>query len=607
MKAESPIVSAVAAVTILLGVCGSLHAQWLSQTNTLKPGWNAVYLHVDASHITLTNLIAVDINNPILEVWLWAPTPSTMQFIDDPLNPIDSGSQWASWIRASSGSSMLQRLIGNAAYLVRVGTNVTSYNWVVKGRPVPPKYQWTTTGLNFLGFPTVTINPPNFEAFLSQCPALYPNPNTEIYQYVGGDLGTTNPVRVFAFRTTSVKRGQAYWIRAGDYFNRYFGPFETTFSNLRGIDFGASLSSSSFRLRNLTASNLTVTLRLLTSEAPPAGQSNIAGLPPLLARASLNTTNLTYGYSNLTVSSSCVWTLAGKGQSGSEVEVVLGLNRASLTNNAGDQLAGLLRLTDSLGLSQVDVPVTATVGSTAGLWVGGAVVTQVGEYLKTYQRDASGNPVVQTNGTYVVSDVNTNLGSVPDAFPLRLIIHNPAAGNAVLLQRVFLGVDANTNSVVAQKEAALNLNYLSQARRISATHLPWTSTNLAWAFNGRFRQTTNLTTTVSLDYNDQASNPFLHTYHPDHDNLDENFSTVRPQGSESYTVQRNIRLTVQPPADDFASLTAGAQTITGEYGETITVLGLARGGGTNDTRNFEVRGIFSLNCISEVPTLTTTP
>ena len=417
----------------------------------------------------------------------------------------------------------------------------------------------------------------------------------------------TNPARLFAFRTVPSIGAKPIGFGPATTTIATMAPSRSVLASASGVEFGASLSTSSFRLRNLTASNLTVTLRLLASEAPPAGQSNIAGLPPLLARGSLNTTNLTYGYSNLTVSSSCVWTLAGQGLPGSEVEVVLGLNRASLTNNAGDQLAGLLRLTDSLGFSQVDVPVTATVGSTAGLWVGGAVVTQVGEYLKTYQRDTNGNPVVQTNGTYLVSDVNTNLGSVMDAFPLRLIIHNPAAGNAVLLQRVFMGVDANTNSVVAQKEAALNLNYLSQARRISATHLPWTSTNLAWAFNGRFRQTTNLTATVSLDYNDQASNPFLHTYHPDHDNLNKNFSTVRPQGSESYTVQRDIRLTVKPPADDFASLTAGAQTITGEYGETITVLGLARGGGTNDTRNFEVRGIFSLNRISEVPTLTTTP
>ena len=34
-----------------------------------------------------------------------------------------------------------------------------------------------------------------------------------------------------------------------------------------------------------------------------------------------------------------------------------------------------------------------------------------------------------------------------------------------------------------------------------------------------------MATTVTLSYNDQASNPFLHTYHPDHDNLDATFST----------------------------------------------------------------------------------
>ena len=142
---------------------------------------------------------------------------------------------------------------------------------------------------------------------------------------------------------------------------------------------------------------------------------------------------------------------------------------------------------------------------------------------------------------------------------------------------------------------------------VNASHLPWSSTNLTWAFNGRFRQTTNLTTTVTLNYNDQASNPFLHTYHPDHDNLDPTFSTPLLCGSESYSVQRDIRLTVAPPANDFTSLTTGGQTIIGNYGETITILGLARGGGTNDTQNFEVRGVFSLNRISEVPTLTTTP
>ncbi len=145
----------------LLGGSLPAHAQWFSQTNVLTPGWNAVYTHVDASHTTLTNLIAFDSSNPILEVWMWSPTPSTIQFVDTPLNPLDTGSQWVSWTRTNNAGSPLQRLVGNAAFLVRVGTNVTTYTWIVKGKPVSPKYQWTTTGLNFLGLPTVPVNPPN--------------------------------------------------------------------------------------------------------------------------------------------------------------------------------------------------------------------------------------------------------------------------------------------------------------------------------------------------------------------------------------------------------------------------------------------------------------
>jgi hypothetical protein len=109
---------------------------------------------------------------------------------------------------------------------------------------------------------------------------------------------------------------------------------------------------------------------------------------------------------------------------------------------------------------------------------------------------------------------------------------------------------------------------------------------------------------VTLPFNDQASNPFLHTYHPDHDNLDTAFRNELPQGSESYTVRREITLTVVPPLGGAVSFTTGAQSLGGDYAETITMAGLARGGGTNDTRTFEVRGVFSLNRISAVPTLT---
>ncbi len=586
----------------LLASAAGAQAQWLTQSISLTNGWNAVYLHVDASHDTLDHLVG-DLGNPIKEVWLWTPSPGTAQFVQSPQDPVDSGSQWASWKRGAGISSLLQRLVGNAAYLVCV-TNVSTYTWNIKGKPLPPKYQWTTTGLNFLGFPVVATSPPLFETFLGQCPAL--QQNAEIYQYVGGELSSNNPAPLVAKHTTTVKRGQAYWIRSGDDFNRYFGPFEAAFSNPKGIDFADQLSVASFRLRNLTASPLTVTLRLVASETPPAGQANPAAVPPLLVRGSLNITNLTYGYNSLPLDGTKSWTLAAQGSSGSETEIVLGLNRAALTNATGMLLAGVLRLTDSLGFSQMDAPVTATVGSSAGLWVGSAVVAQVGAYLKTYLRDAEGNLVVQTNGAYSVSDLNTNLGSVPRVFPLRLIVHNPESGNAALLQRVYVGLDANTNLVVARQESALNRNFLAQAKRISATHLPWTADNGTWAFNGRWPQTTNLAATINLDYNDQASNPFVHTYHPDHDNLDATFNGVYPQGVESYSVRRDLQLIVTPPADDFSSLTAGGGTVSGDYLESISIRGLARGG-TNDTRNFQVRGAFSLNRISEVPTLSTSP
>ncbi len=588
-----------------LALVPATYAQWLTQSLDLKAGWNAVFLHVDASHDTLGNLVGADGTNPILEIWRWNP-PSIAQFVDNPSQPTPTA-EWTSWVRANP-ASVLQRLNGDTAYLVRVGTNVATYTWRIKGKPVLPRHDWSISGLNLIGFPTVTNNPPRFDAFLGQAPELQ-SASPEIYYYNGGDFSSNNPALLpsVLYRNTPVKRGQAFWMRSGTVFNRYFGPFEVGLANSSGVEFRGTLSSASLRLRNLTTNSLTVTLRLTASEAPPAGQANIAALPPLLLRGDLNPTNLTYHYTNVPVNAPRSWTLAPRGTAGSEAEVVLGLNRSAITNASGSLLAGVLRFTDSLGHSQVDLPVSAVASSSAGLWMGAAAVTQVGHYLKSYARDASGTPITSSNGNYTVTGVDTSLGSAARPYPLRLIVHNPSTGNATLLQRVYYGVDPYTNVVVATKESALSAAYLKDARRITATHLPWTETNAPWTFTGRLRAQTNLTTTVLLPYDDQASNPFLHTYHPDHDNLKPGFKEVQPQGAESYEVERRITLNVAPPLDDFSSLVASGDSITGEYLETILLRGLARAGGTNDTRQFQVRGAFSLNRVSEVPTLTVGP
>lgn len=582
---------------------GRARAHWVTQTLDLKAGWNAMFLHVDASHAPIEALLATDPNASIEEIWLWQAPTSLQQFVETPQAPTTGGSQWRSWKRSDVSGSALQTLVPNAAYLVRVRSDIANYQWLLKGRAVIPRYQWATSGLNFFGFPTVDGTPPTFEDFLAQSPPEFQQ-LAEIFRYPGGDIGAGNPVQVLNMRSTQVRRGEAYWVRAGEVYNRYYGPFEVILGGAGSVALGSENSVTSVRLKNLSPNPLTVALNLVASESVPAGQPSITGLPPLLIRGDLNPTNLTHGYVTLPVGTSRSWNLAPYGQPGSETEVVIGLDRSTLTGSPGDLFAGVLRFTDSLGQTRVDFGISATVGTTAGLWVGNAATTQVGHYLKTYDREADNRPRVSTNGTYIVTSTNTSLGSVPAPYPLRLIVHNPTTGPATLFQQVFVGPNAATNPVVANRESVLAPNLLSQARRITAVHLPWTPENAGWDFNGNLAQGATVTTMVTNRFNNQVSNPFLHTYHPDHDNLDPRFGQEVPQGSESYTVVRGITLVALPPTDDFASRTSAGDSLTGLYQENIRVLGLARAGGVFDTREFEVRGMFSLNRISAIASVT---
>jgi len=606
-------------LSVLLGLALAFsdldcRGQWQTQSIGLKSGWNAVFLHVDASHASIDSLVGDDGSSPILEIWRWN-TPGPGQFIDDPSSPNDRGSEWSTWVRTDSPSS-LRRLVGDSAYLVRVADNVSNYVWNLKGRPVAPRSRWSITGLNLIGFSSVEVGAPSFDTFLATAPELN-SFNTEIFQYNGGPLGPDNPSRVAALRSVNVDRGKAFWVRSGDVFNRYFGPFEIRSSGSGSVNFHEKLSTYSLRLKNLSAGPVTVSVELIPSESAPSGQEEIAAVPPLLVRGAFDISNLTYSYSNLPAGSTVNWTLPGRDQEGSETEVVFGLDRASMTHAPGELLAGVLRFTDSLGHSQVDMPVSARVADESGLWVGGAVVMQVGQYLKSYERGAV-DPIVYDNagltitndlvlddGRYVITGIDTNLTSVPSPYPLRLIVHNnSSSGSAKLFQRMFLGVDADTNAIIANQESMLNRDYLEDSRRISAAHLPWSRSNEGWEFNGPLGRGGIVTASITNSFDNQVSNPFVHLYHPDHDNKEARFGNELTQGSESYTIVRDITLRMNPPSDDFASLTSGL-SLTGDYFETIRVMGLNRGGGTFDTREFVVQGVFDINRVSDIPDVTT--
>ena len=55
------------AAVLLLGFAGGARAQWQTQSILVKPGWTAVYLHVDPSYTNLDTLIGGNPGNPISE------------------------------------------------------------------------------------------------------------------------------------------------------------------------------------------------------------------------------------------------------------------------------------------------------------------------------------------------------------------------------------------------------------------------------------------------------------------------------------------------------------------------------------------------------------
>ena len=209
--------------------------------------------------------------------------------------------------------------------------------------------------------------------------------------------------------------------------------------------------------------------------------------------------------------------------------------------------------------------------------------------------------VAVLSSNYVVATLNTNLGAVTTPFPLRLILHSDGT-ICHLLQRVYYGIRSQTNLVVATTESVLDPATLAADRRISSTMMPWTAANTPYLMSGSLGQGQTLSVSFTEPYDDQAANPFLHTYHPDHNNLDFTYNPPHElaRGAESYDITRTITLLVQPNTLDFLSLTKGSSSLSGQYTEVLTLTGVA-----GASRTYYTAGLFTLKQISPIATLTT--
>ena len=535
-------------------LAATARAQWQSTTYTLKTGWNSIYLHGDATHATPDQLFAA--NPEVLEVWRWNPNPTQVGFTSTPLLPSNGTPEWSKWVRGGPSASLIG-LTGQSAYLVKCSSAVSV---PIAQRPMPPSNTWVRSGANFLGFPSskASGNFPTFANYFATFPAAIAA-NAKIFKYVGGELGAGNPLQIFSPNLERVDRDQAYWF-SSEVVGNFYAPVQISLSNNAGFAFGRRGTVITARVMNRTAAVMTLRIAPVASNSAPSGQEPVTAAVPLTRRtlddqAEWVETPIAAAYDEVIAPNS-------------SVELSFGIDR-SLMGGAVDALyASLLRFTDSANTFDILLPATARKDTLAGLWIGEAMVTAV-----------ESKPLANA------------LKPAGSAFPLRYLIHVADDGTARVLSQVFMGpmAAAPHDFGLCLSEAGLKADTKAAARRIVATHLPL---DQALGTVGPFAIGSLLSCNIVTPFDD-PTNPFVHQYHPDHDN--KSGQTALVDGQESYTVTREVSFTFTDTPPGGGSATGwGSSVIGGTYGEVVSGL---------HKQNITLTGTFELRRASELGTL----
>jgi len=541
---------------LLTGFCAiaAANAQWVTKSYPLVKGWNGVWMAGDASHTTVAELFAA--SSAVMEVWRWNPNPDQVQYTSTPTEPSTSSDEWTVWKRDGS-ETQLSRMVGNSSYLINCSADT---NLSIKQLVQPPTATWLVSGANFLGFPAAGTS--STGPLMSSYFASYPSAGTatsstsKVYKYIGGPLSSTNPMAVVP-SSEKMDPGKAYWFNVATVGN-FTAPVEYEVASSAGVAFGRTLSVITVGVTNRTTSDLTLTVSLDASESAPSGQAAVTGAVPLTHRYYDD-----HGvFQEKPVSSGFTVGVPASGR----LNLEFGINRTSMTGNSDAFYASILRLKDSQNLSDVRLPVSGQIASTAGLWACSAKVTDV---VST----------IQGSGT-----------TTSQPFPLQFLIHND--GTSVrLLTQAFVGrlvTTGNPVGITTEETRVLGFqNSDVKPQRFFACQMPRES---SFSASGKMTAGSSVTSKISISFDD-ATNPFVHKYHPDHDNRSSTGAYLTNK-VESYNITRDctFQFTADPP-DGSTVQGWGTTVLGGIYKEAIAGL-------NNKTLN--VSGTFAMRRISEI-------
>lgn len=567
MKASTALFYALA----LLVLGSSARAQWQTQDITLQPGWNAVYLEVQPEPARCDVVFQ---GLPVESVWMWNSHFSSVQFLQDPDKLVPKQPDWLAYSTTDAGGRSLHTLRAGDAYLIKLA-GASAVTWRVKGQPQLRAKLWRANSYNFAGFAIDPTRAPFFANYFQSSPAHRDQP---IYRLsaAGKWERLANPA------ASTIRRGEAFWVYTkGD--SAFNGPLEVSAETGESLHFGRLLTESTVRLKNNSASTVTVTLSPGVSETPSDNSSPaLAGVVPL-SYWKMDLANGVYAWnqfpSPLTLS-------LGAGAQRSIRVALRRQDMAPFTPGVGVSeylYQSLINVTDGTG-SRVSIPVNAqgsagslarnvakkgiasvTTSTFAGLWIGS----------------------VELNGvSQPASIAEPNVPKASDsALSFRILVHVDASGAVRLLQQALFmwkpgavngegEVETPGRFVIVTDDAKIPLfegatqrDGKSVGRRISTVAYALPAPKL---MTGTFAIGQSLSCNLALGYDDPL-NPFKHRYHPDHNNLDARYETILPAGRESFDINRNVTLTLSAQDPQGLSLAGwGDDQMGGDYLETVT-------------------------------------
>ena len=553
-------------------------AQTMTQTFTLRSGWNSIWLDVDPTN----NAIGAVFNGvPLVSVWTFADRNTAVDFIADANEPVWNRDRWLRYLPSGNPASFQNNLFtasGKRAYLVQL-TNAFTLN--VVGRPAWRTRSWTPNAYNLRGFPVDPDSPPTFVSFFRPAPAHYDAATgrlQKIYRLAGtGQWTLVQPSDLMRY-------GEAYWCFANGG-SDYVAPIDLGLEAGDGLDFGNTLVTAALKLTCHRDTDAIVSIRDTSSPTPLSYQrfnpTNPAEWVPLAGSWS---SSIAAG-STLTVSTA----IRRRDIPGDRYGSVLAISDGQGTRIALPASAGKLTVAAS------GAPSPDNTHSLAGLWVGNATVRAVNEV---------NSPTNATAATPTASD-----------FRLRLIVHVSSNGTARLLKEVVQLWKDGTTTNTAANQAALQtpgrfvlvtegsrfLQFRGATLR-DGTPAGQRFTAVGYDFPtspganylplaGSFGGAGTLAATILLAPQ-FPTNPFRHKFHPDHDNLDDRFTSYK---EEAYPVQRSLTLQFSStPPPGVSDPDFGYRMQAGTYRETVTGLNKAA---------LNCQGSFRLTRVSDIAEL----